>query len=71
MSKFKITNKTLSKVVLTVEAADAIGAAGKYISALMLAGIVSFSQKEVVFVEGSEADFSLTNKNWEFSIEQI
>lgn len=71
MSKFTITNKTLNKVVLTVDASDAIGAAGKYISVLMLAGIVSFSQKEVVFVDGQEANFKLSNKNWDFSVEKI
>lgn len=71
MAKFQITNTTKNKVVLTVDAADAIGAAGKYISVLMIAGIVSFGQKEVVFAEGSSANFTLTNKAWDFKVEQI
>lgn len=72
MSTYKITNVTKNKVVLNdVKAADAIDAAGQYISMLMLAGIVSFCQKEVAFVDGAEADFSLTNKNWDFKVELV
>lgn len=69
--KVQITNTTKNKIVLTIDAKDLIDAAGKYISVLMVAGLVSFNQKEVVFAEGSGADFSLSHKGWNFKVEEI
>ena len=68
MSSFKITNITKNKVVLTVEARDEAHAAGKYISAMSLVGIVTHCEKDVKF-NAEFNKFTILSKGWDFTVE--
>jgi hypothetical protein len=65
--KFVITNTTKEKVVLTVEAEDADHAAGKYISAMFVAGLIRSIDRDVECFRGENA-FKFLNKGWDFTV---
>lgn len=64
--KFQITNLTKSKVVLTADFEDAASAAGKYISALFIAGLVTHCERDVKFTD--ESHFRILSKGWDFEV---
>lgn len=65
--KFNITNTTKNKVVLAnFEAADAESAAGKYISAMFIAGLVSHCERDVKI--NNDGSFRFLGKGWDFTV---
>lgn len=68
MKNFKLTNITKNKVVLTKQFNDAEEAFGKYVSALMIAGIVTMNDSAYEFIGNNT--WKLSN-GWEIKVEEI
>lgn len=67
--KFQISNITKNKVCLTAEFENAACAAGKYISALFVAGLVTHCERDVKFTD--ETHFRILSKGWDFEVAAI
>jgi hypothetical protein len=67
MKNFTITNKTANKIVLKdFTAPDKEYAAGQYISALFLNGLIAHCDKDIKWIDDST--FLVLPKNWTMTI---
>lgn len=66
---FQIKNETLNKIVVTDSAPDLEVAAGRYISCLMMVGIVKDDRKDVEWT--GDNTFNVLTKGWNFSVTAI
>jgi hypothetical protein len=68
MKTFQITNTTKNKVVLTKQFNDAAEAFGKYVSCLMLAGIVPMRDDSY---KATGDDTWVLSNGWNFKVEEV
>ncbi len=68
MKTYKLTNETKNKVVLTSKFSDAEDAFGKYVSALMMAGVVAMRDSAYKFI-GNDC-WELSN-GWVISVKEV
>lgn len=70
MKKFNIVNNTNGKIVLNgVNCELPIDAAGKYISVLFIAGIISHCDKDIQHL--GDSSFKVLTKGWEMQVVEV